>query len=1060
MISRHSPSLALLWCLGVLCSACSKDEDTPAPRAAGRPLPVTRDAELSRVDSLDAFRTAYLRAYQLKPDARVTLALANLETLLTGKPSAPVETRFQDGRWTFLSNGQELGSLPEFPSHAQALALLETRVRQLGTSGLALQKDDAALATAPAPSVAEKKPTRGKSSKDPSRKVRREKKKNKKAPLVTANMPAPASAPLPLGLGTLQALHTLDQDWATGKRSALRVKEGARALAALSFQLVDLTETADRVPARALAHLALARVVTGEPLTEEQLLLAASLGHAREARELAQTLPAGAPLRLYFLHDDAQLEALARSEREPGLAHYLWVRRLPEVGTSERARRLSRLQDAPIPNLHELTTRLRVRDFEADLGLGLATPVLILSEAAASAGHPDMDERVRGKRPTGQREREQALKRKLQRLVARFNLTQRGLLPAFEQELARVGTPEGFFLDAATERTWFHGLFFSSQYRLGLHLLDSRASPEAASGYMKNLGSADSPSGKEFLDWMSRLIAAKQGQQVEASLMQALTELESFGAAPLLRVVEELQDAADWGDPALSTMTRRLAARMDTRPVHRFELGWLAREALADVGLAEKHQRAALEATGDPQLEGWLAWLDRDMTKLEALLDSSSPDVRGSVRLTALEHLLAEKKVEPAALMGKLRPVLATSGDDWGFISRCVNLLETYERYGEARGLLEKWLEARQGSKAFEMVFARTALARLHQAEGNAAAAWNAVWPAVESWQWDAMRRAALLSLELGRPAQALELAQAASGRYPGSKSLSLLAEVHWRAGRAEKAAEALAQPKRPVRLMDWRWRIGERFAAVFASRPVEEGLKAFQALQEKQIGATELSQLAVEVNKAGNPALAFEMQSRLRAPGLQQLEFFMGAHGYMKQLKGEPAALDWLRATVPEGMREPLSMFAFADREDAVLWEVIPLADGTEETTDYVWLMRAAASLRAHDTAEAHQRALSQRFSVDRPGFYHQLGRHLLGLLPEEAAIAAAATPKSQQELPFFLGLKAQAEGRHEDAVTWYRDCVETGNPRNGEYRWAMNELHRLKQAELSLALLKQRAL
>jgi tetratricopeptide (TPR) repeat protein len=448
------------------------------------------------------------------------------------------------------------------------------------------------------------------------------------------------------------------------------------------------------------------------------------------------------------------------------------------------------------------------------------------------------------------------------------------------------------------------------------------------------------------------------------------------------------------------------------------------------------------------------------MAKLESLLNAASPDVRGSVRLTALKYLMAEKKVEPGALMDKLRPVLATSGDDWGFISQCVDLLEAYERYGEARGLLEKWMEARQGSKAFEMVFARTALAQIYQAEGNATAAWNAVRPAVESWQWGALRRAALLSLELGKPEQALQLAQAASSRYPGSKSLSLLAEVHWRTGRPEEAAEALAQPERSVRLMDWRWRIGERFAAVFASRPVEEGLKAFQALQEKKIGATEMSQLAVEVNKAGNPALAFEMQTRLRAPGLQQLEFLMSAHGYMKQLKGEQAALDWLRATVPERMREPLSMFAFADREDAVLWEAIPLSDGTDENTDYVWLMRAAASLRTQARTEAHQRALDQRFSVDRPGYYHQLGRHLLGLIPQEAAIAAATTPKSREELPFFLGLKAQAEGRYEDAVTWYRNSVETGNPRNGEYRWAMNELYRLKQAELSLALLKQRAI
>jgi lipoprotein NlpI len=141
------------------------------------------------------------------------------------------------------------------------------------------------------------------------------------------------------------------------------------------------------------------------------------------------------------------------------------------------------------------------------------------------------------------------------------------------------------------------------------------------------------------------------------------------------------------------------------------------------------------------------------------------------------------------------------------------------------------------------------------------------------------------------------------------------------------------------------------------------------------------------------------------------------------------------------------------------VLWDVIPGPESTQETADYVWLMRAAASTRARDADAAHQAALRQRFEVERPGFYHQMGRHLLGLIPEQAVLAAAVSPKNRQELPFFLGLKARAEGRYTDAVTWYRATIETSTPKMGEYHWAYAELTRLKQAELSLALLKERA-
>ncbi|WP_434383030.1 hypothetical protein [Melittangium boletus] len=882
-----------------------------------------------------------------------------------------------------------------------------------------------------------------------------------RAPKVaTQKKGAPAlatSAPLPLGLDTLAALHALDVDWAEGKRGAPQVKAGTRALASLAFQLVDLTETADDVPARALAHLAVARVVTGEPLTEEQALIAASLGYEREARQLAEMLPAGMPLRLYFLRDDAPLEALARRERDPGLAHYLWVRRLPELGTSERARRLARLQDLPVPRLHELVTRLRVRDFDTDQALSVAASLLVLGEAAASTGNTDVEDRLRAKTPAGKRE--EALLAKVKRLEARFDVSRRGLLPAFEQQLAQVGTPGRYFLDAPIERSWFQGVFYSAQYRLSLHLLDGRAAPDTAAAYTRALGTPASAAGKDFQTWISQLTASRKGQQVDAALMKSLTELQVFGPAPLLRVIEELQDAADWGDPALSTMTRRIAGRMDSRPNHRLQLGTLAHEALYDVPLSEKLHRAALDAMGAPHLAEWLAWLDRDTAALQALVHSPDPDVRGSNRLQAISHLLEAGALKPEALLDTLRPVLAAVDDNWGFIQRSVELLEQHGRRAEARDLLTKWLATRQDSQAFEVVFARTELARTLQAEGKLAEAWEAVEPAMKSQQFDALRRAALLSQALGESARAQTLAEGAAERYPGAKSLSLLAELHWLAGRPTEAAEALAHPKRSVRLVDWRWRIGERFASVYAARPAPEGMTAFQALEQQKVGASELGQLPVEVNKAGNPALAFAMQSRLRAPGLQQLELLLRAYGYQKAAKSEPEALAWLKSAVPERMREPMSMFAFAEQEDAVLWDVVPVSDATGETADYVWLMRAAASTRSHDTTPARQQALTQRFSADRPGFYHQLGRHLLGQVPEEAARAAATTPKNREELPFFLGLKAQADGRFEDAVAWYRNCVETGNPRNGEYRWALAELNRMRQAERSVALMKQAA-
>jgi tetratricopeptide (TPR) repeat protein len=1005
-------SRTLLLMLGLAASGCAPKDETPPPpppRPPG-PLQVARDADIAKPNDLEQFRTAYEQAYRLKPDARVLLALADVESLLSGKPRPSVDARFSEGQWRLLVDGAEVGALPEFPDFPQALAMLEARVQKLGLGALELQRGGA-----------------------------------------TAEVP-----PLPLGRNALASLHGLNRQWAAGKHTASAVRGAARSLVSLAFQGVDLTGTADEVPARALAMLAVARVATGEPLTEEQALLAASLGHERAARELAGSLPEDSLVRLYLVQDDARLEKLARAEKVPGLASYLRARRVPAVPVTERSRRLKQPRGSPsVPGLHELAARLHAWNFDSDDYWGTVTAVFVLREVALVA-NPGEDARVLPRRASKRQRPGEELARQFKETAQRFNIEQRGILPPFEEQLGRVGSQSGFFLDAGTERAWFQGLFYSALYRQEMHLLDKLSSPRAAADFSKKLGSPSTPAGQEFQDWMGRLIAARAGERVEAPLMESLLGLKSFGAAPLVRVFEELEEAADWGDPALSSMTRRLAARLDTRPGHRATLARIARSALLDVGLSEKLYRAEFEATGSPWVESWLAWLDRDAARLTAVVDS--PSVPGRTRLRALGYLLKlQKQDEPGAVMEKLQPLVDAAGAEWAFVSLCVELLDERGLHREARGVAERWLVLNPAANFLEKLLVRTAIARAYQSEGNAEAGWMQVAPLISSYQFGVMQRGALLLQELGKQDEALALAKRAAERYPGAKSLALVAEVLWRSGKHDEAAQALKAPARSLRSLDWRFRIGDRFAAVFASRPAAEGLRAFTALKKEGLG-TQLGQLASAVGKAGNEELAFELASRLEAPGLQQLELLMDAYAHLKRWKSEADAVAWLRTRVPQQALAPLSMFAFRSGADPVLWDVIPSYEGASEQEDYVWLMRAAASLRSHDADPARQAALRKRFEVDRPGFYHQLGRYLLGLIPEPSVIAAATTPKSRQEMTFFLGLKAQAEDRFADASTWYRATVETSNPRQGEYRWAFEELNRFRQAELSLARMKER--
>ena len=82
----------------------------------------------------------------------------------------------------------------------------------------------------------------------------------------------------------------------------------------------------------------------------------------------------------------------------------------------------------------------------------------------------------------------------------------------------------------------------------------------------------------------------------------------------------------------------------------------------------------------------------------------------------------------------------------------------------------------------------------------------------------------------------------------------------------------------------------------------------------------------------------------------------------------------------------------------------------------------------------------------------YGILGKYLLGMETEEGLLELATDDKRRCEYAYFIGFKAQAEGRYEDASDWYRIATETGLIPNGEYRWARRALMKWKDSGKSL--------
>ncbi|WNG18745.1 hypothetical protein F0U63_31715 [Cystobacter fuscus] len=927
-------------------------------------------------------------------------------------------SRFHEGAWVLEVEGQQVGGLPEFPDFAEALSLLESRVHQLGTQRLKLK-------TRPLPSSA---------------------------------------SPLPMGRATLEALHELDTVWSQGEREPATLVGAARASVALALQLTDLTETADAVPARALALLALGRVTAPAALSEERALLAYALGYERTARQLAPALPAASAARAFLLQEDDVLEALAERDAGAGLASHLWVRRLARMDRVTRVERSSRLSAQRLGmGLHVVVPRLLMKGPhpEEHFIARVAAPFLLAEVARVGArenpGVASPYAELPREWPPAE-DSDEALEQWMRHGRELLPVKERGLLPLFDELLEQVGHPDAVFLDAEVERAFFRGLFYSALFHDALHCVDGLATPEATRDCAESFGAQQARASGEFQQWYARLVASRRGPRKEHVLLESLNGLKSLGAPLIKTLHDELVETTERNDPVLTTMTRRLAARLDTRPDHRRHLARALLESLSNIVLSERLYRASLEADESPGVASWLAWRERDFAKVKQLLHD--PALEGTKRLVLLEHLLEEKQLTAEEVARELQTLVVASGDQWAFTLQGVEMLERARDYPRARALAERWLEwnAQLDDLTRGAVLAK--LAHLHALEGHPARGWEVLTPVLTTYQSEVLEQGARLLQALGDEKRALAMAEGLARRYPLPSSQILLAELHWRSGRHAEAAATLKDSQvRRLLVTDWR-RVGERFAEVFGGRPVKEGLRAFDELREADISVSALHYMASPLRKREEGRLSIEIFARIPYPN-DRIGLFRQLQTYqiLARQKSKAEALEWLRPRVDPSLRGIyLATIAFELHEDALLWEYVQSPPEGADHAAYVWLLKAASSLRTHDDNPEHRRALEEYFRAERPGFYQQVGRYLLGLTSEEEVLALAKRPDEQQELPYFLALKAQAERRYEDAATWYSAAVEQGLPPEGEYQWSYVQLWHWRGLELSLAQLQKR--
>jgi thioredoxin-like negative regulator of GroEL len=973
--------LAFSASLLLLLSACSDKKEAPAAPRTILSVPA------------EQMRDTLADSYRLRPDKRFLNAVAAMENFFSGKKREPVSAEFKNGYWMISYRGKEVGSLPELPDFGDFLAVLSNWSQALNNKyplKLSAAQSDVSI-----------------------------KEINKEL----SQFLAPHS---------MAAVRKVDALWNQGERNPALLYAAVQGLVQLAFQEMDRLEIGDELPARALAILAITKELTGRDCLREEALLAYEMGYSSYAASIAGNLPLSDPVGAYVSQDHPRLQQLAEEEGSTIESHYL---HLMDVGSKEDVRPLITCLETYFADswlsLPVFKAAMENYRFAIAPDLSEALPSLVLLALAQDAGAlPEITEYLR-KAGTQLESRVSAV---IDEVRSRLPI----VVANFESGLQQLETKyTGPFLDSETYKAYYSGYFFSSLHELGMHYLDKLSSQQAANEFAAVLGKADQGTAEELGKWYANLARSKEEKIDLVELSSQTTTI--LGAAPFMRTFEEQERYYQYGDPLLLKGIKELLPRMDSRIEHRAFLGNIAFTGLLDLKLTEKLLSSVLKDSYSKHayMQVWLAGFSNDCERLLAILDST---LEFQTRIQALAAVERQEGMDPQLIKKRYEQFLKEDPDDFSVRFSYAAFLKKSKQYSYARSVLKEWLKRGVPVAGLENIATRTMIARLYYEEGKYKKGWDEIKGDIKSYKGDAMHIAALLLNKLGRKAEADKLAVALVERYPDNPDFRVvLAELFWERGRYAEAAEILKISD--IKAATWQFEIGPKFAELFKDKHDEAVLSAFAALLQK-FSAHDLLGVVRSLSKAGRNELAFKITSEFKAGGLEKLVFLVESYKYLSAYQTKEEALTWLRSAVPPQMLNPSSMISYDQGQFELLWDLIP--DPVQgEGSDFVWLMRAAAAIRA-PLEDQHYKKLLEYYSGDGDSYYFKIGKFLLGRAEEKDILELMTDGKKRCECAYYIGLKAQTEGRYHDASDWYRLAVETGLIKNGEYRWAYNALYK----------------
>jgi hypothetical protein len=477
---------------------------------------------------------------------------------------------------------------------------------------------------------------------------------------------------------------------------------------------------------------------------------------------------------------------------------------------------------------------------------------------------------------------------------------------------------------------------------------------------------------------------------------------------------------------------RALAARLDARPAHRAELAAFIHYNLHDLRAAEDLHRSLVQVLGEgsrkQKAESALYLGDwATVERLERARETTAPDA------SAILWSWYGSRAESDRLEREYDALIERFPRDWDATNCYVELLRSRKKYGRACEVVERWLARNTDPRTPGYFHAHIRLAHNYALGGEFEKGRKVLegMSANEEFGHGIQKRGTVECLAgLGRLKEAEALGrQVVRERYWDSEAWRDLVRVLWAEGKDGEAADALADPKSPLESWELCQALSDDLSEVFLDLPDERLASAVAAIQKRPALARSFACVPSGFAKAGRYEIALRVASQLSPSGHVPMDQLIVQYGYMKSWKGREAAAAWLKAQIPPGELNPLSMKALYTKNDDLLWDVIVTPD-EKNHPEWVWLFRACAfALRGKD-AEAHRPALLAYYEKPNPDPYHVMGRYLVGLATEADMFALAADPRRRSEIAYYLGARAEGEKRFREACEWYRVAAESAEP------------------------------